>query len=57
MLEGMSGFFDLYDLRAGQLDEALHSVNSDFEKLTEDIDTLESNLRQLNITSERKEAK
>ncbi len=49
LLQGMSGFFDLYDSKAVTLDDALQDVDSEVKKVNSEIVAVQKNLNELNF--------
>ena len=56
-LQGMVGFFDLYDKQAGRLDDSIHQINEDIERVDKEIDAIQKELTELNIGKDPKEYK
>ena len=49
LMEGMVGFFDLYDRQATRLDESTHELNIEMEKLEEQIREAEKTVKEMEI--------
>ncbi|VEL18778.1 unnamed protein product [Protopolystoma xenopodis] len=56
-IEAMSSFFELYDKKANQLDEAHVNVRDEIEQCDQDIFELETQLRMLELRFEEQSSK
>ena len=56
-LQGMVGFFDLYDKQAGRLDDSIHQISEDIERVDKEIDAIQKELDELNVGKDPKEYK
>ncbi|XP_064629539.1 uncharacterized protein LOC135488724 isoform X3 [Lineus longissimus] len=52
LLEGMCGFFDLYEKQATRLDDSMHQLVIDLERLEEQIEKTGKNLKEMEIYKE-----
>ena len=57
VLKGMIGFFDLYDKQAQRLDESLHELENQEERLLNEMTALTNNLQEISSTKEQREAR
>ena len=57
VLKGMIGFFDLYDKQAQRLDESLHELQNQEERLLNEMTALTNNLQEISSTKEQREAR
>ncbi|XP_070568310.1 protein F37C4.5-like isoform X4 [Ptychodera flava] len=52
LLEGMTGFFDLYDGQAARLDADLHQLSMDMERVDEELAVITRNLHKQNAAKD-----
>ncbi|XP_006820776.1 uncharacterized protein LOC102807850, partial [Saccoglossus kowalevskii] len=52
LLEGMTGFFDLYENQAQKLDASLHQLTMDMEALDEEIVAVTKNINQIDSSKD-----
>ncbi len=57
VLKGMVGFFDLYDKQATRLDDSLHDLQQQEERLQNEISAVKKNLEEISSSKENKEAR
>ncbi len=57
VLKGMVGFFDLYDRQAARLDDNLHDLQLQQERLQREMTALKNNLQQISSSKEHREAR
>ena len=57
MLQGMAGFFTLYEDQASRLDEELQKLELELEETANSISAIEKNLENLGAAKEDREAR
>ena len=57
VLKGMIGFFDLYDRQAARLDDSLHDLQNQEERLLNEMTALTNNLQEISSTKEQRESR